>query len=184
MNKIETLKKELKNAQNSGGDWETPYFNLLKEIYNCEVLFAALSKSDYDSNNHTSKPLVSTKDFDGTPSIYVFSDIEIATLWMRHYRHITDDMKYILIGALKKDFYDFKNLFQIAYALGITKVMLDEGIDYVGFDLEVFVEVNQIKIENIILPISMKDSGSIRENNCELEICFARVEAIPLASRN
>jgi len=98
---IEKYKKLLNEATNNNGDWKSPYENLMRELYKLPVIFFALSRDNYDETNKKSTPFISTKDFNGTPALYVFSDVDLASKWMIGYRHTTDDLKYGLIGAIK-----------------------------------------------------------------------------------
>ena len=178
--KIEEYKRQMDEARQNGGDWKTPYFELIREVYNCDVLFFALSKSGFDQETGTSTPLISTKDFGGAPALYVFSDVDIASVWMQHYRHVTDDMKYGLIGAIRKDEFDFLSVFQIAKSLGAQMMMLDEGGSYVGIDLNTFFDAAGIDPQKVEVPLSQGELDRVLDNKEGISIRFVPVPAIPL----
>ena len=67
---LEEFKAQLNKAKEEQGDWKTPYTELMKAVYEQPVLFFALSREQYDMENNTSIPLISTKDFGGVPALY------------------------------------------------------------------------------------------------------------------
>lgn len=176
---IENYKGQI-NAAGKNGDWKTPYEKLMRELYAQDVLFFALSKSGFDPASGTSTPLVSTKDFGGAPALYVFSEIETATVWMRHYRHATDNMKYGLIGAVEKEPFGFLSIFPIARRLGAEMIMLDEGSDYVGIGLDQFLNVNGIDPGTVEIPLTQEELDALLNDKTQSGLRFAPVPAIPL----
>ncbi len=174
---IEERKKELNAA---GGGWKEPYLALMRELYNQDVLFFALSKSAFDPSTGMSTPLISTKDFDGAPALYVFSDTDIATVWMQHYQHVSEDLRFGLIGAIEKENHDFLSIFQIARSMGTQMIMLDEGGDYVGLELDAFLDANGIDPAKIELPLSEEEIERMLENKESHTIHFSPVAAIPI----
>ena len=96
---VELYKKKFNEARQENGDWQDAYINLMTSVYDVDVLFFALSRDDFNPETKMSEPLVSTKDFDGTPALYVFTDVNLASGWMSHYGHVTEDKKYGLIGV-------------------------------------------------------------------------------------
>ncbi|MBR5371309.1 MAG: hypothetical protein IK130_03755 [Oscillospiraceae bacterium] len=180
-NEITALKQQLNDAIQAKGEWQPVYTRLMQAVYDLPVLFVALSKSEFQPDTHMSKPLISKKDFDGMPTVYLFSDVEIASAWMRHYRHVTDDMKYGLIGALHKEENEFLNLFQIAAKLGIQNLLLDEGGAMVGLRTDPFIEANNIDPNDIKLRISVQELEQLQKSGTTPALHFAEVEAIPLA---
>ena len=180
--RIKDLKEELSARINAGGDWQEVHTKLIRELYGLDTIFVALSREKYDANTHLSEPLISTKDFNGAPTIYVFSDINIATEWMKQYRHITEDMRYAFIGALKKDSFDYCALYQIAARFGTQMIMLDEGARYVGITMKEFLDTNNIDINDIRVPIDKQKMESMMANNTRPELAFVPVPAIGLTS--
>ena len=178
--RIEDLKKQMNVQRDSNGDWKTPYHELIKEVYNQEYLLVALSKSAYDPSEGFSKPLISTKDFNGTPAIYIFSDLDIANIWMQHYRHFSDDYRYGLIGAVRKSDYDFLSIFPIAWGLGARMIMLDEGGSYVGIDLNTFFEVTGIDMSRVAVPVSEEDLKKMLQQGGKATVNFVDIPALPL----
>lgn len=177
---INELKRQLNEAIQTKGDWKTPYFRLMEAVYDMPVLFVALSRDDFRPDTHLSKPLISTKDFEGAPTVYLFSDLEIATEWMRHYRHVTQDLKFGLVGALPKEENDFLNFFQIAAKLGIKNLLLDEGGSMVGLKTEQFLAVNEINADDIQLRVTKEELASLRKQGDTPMLHFAEMAALPL----
>ena len=137
INQIEKLKQKINEAKAANGDWNTPYQELMKAVYNSSVLFFALSRNEYNPETVESVPLISTKDFGGLPALYVFTDVNTASDWMDHYKHFTDDKEYGLIGAAEKSISsNFYSIFQIARCLGTKMIVLDEGASLVGIDID------------------------------------------------
>lgn len=174
---IEERKKELNEA---GGDWKAPYLALMRELYRQDVLFFALSKSAFDPITGMSTPLISTKDFDGAPALYIFSDTDTATVWMQHYQHVSEDLKFGLIGAIEKENHDFLSVFQIAKSMGAQMIMLDEGGNYIGLGLDAFLEANGMDPTKIEIPLSGEETERMLENKESPAIRFSPVAAIPL----
>ena len=152
----------------------------MQEVYAQDVLFFALSKSAFDPITGMSTPLINTKDFDRAPALYVFSDTDTATVWMQHYQHVSEDLRFGLIGAIEKADHDFRSVFQIAKSMGAQMIMLDEGGDYVGLELDIFLEANDIDPTKIELPLSEEEIESLLENKGMPSIQFSPVAAIPL----
>ncbi len=177
---LEEFKAQLNKAKEEQGDWKTPYTELMKAVYEQPVLFFALSREQYDKENNTSVPLISTKDFGGVPALYVFSDVNVATGWMQHYGFVTEDMKYGLIGAIRKDQFNFLSVFTIAAHLGAQMIMLDEGGSFVGIRLGEFFEANGIDPTKVDMPISKEEAEKMMANNIEPQLGFMKVPAIPL----
>lgn len=177
---IEAWKRRMEEARKENGDWRTPYRELMRAVYAQDVLFFALSRSGFDPENGTSTPLVSTKDFGGRPALYVFSGIETAEAWMKHYRHVTDDGRYGLIGAVEKEPSGFLSVFPIALRMGAEMIMLDEGGDYVGMGLRQFLEGNGVDPERAELPLSKEETDALLSGKDAPALRFARIPAIPL----
>lgn len=177
---IERLKQLLNEEINKEGDWRTPYDKLIQSVYHQPVLFFALSKEKFNKESINSIPLVSTKDFNGAPSLYVFSDVDLATAWMRHYKYVTEDMKYGLIGAVQKENNDFLQIFQIAMYFGVRYIMLDEGGSLVGIKMDDFMNANKIDTSNIKVRISMEEADRLLANKEKPVLEFPEVSAIPL----
>ena len=98
IDRIENHKRLLNEAKNNKGDWRSPYENLMRDLYNLPVLFFALSKDNYDDNSKKSIPLISTKDFNGAPTLYVFSDVDLASNWMVSFTQITSGNEKLAKG--------------------------------------------------------------------------------------
>lgn len=177
---LEEFKAQLNKAKEEQGDWKTPYTELMKAVYEQPVLFFALSREQYDKENNTSIPLISTKDFGGVPALYVFSDVNVATGWMQHYGFVTDDMKYGLIGAIRKEQFNFLSVFNIAAHLGAQMIMLDEGGAFVGIRISEFFEANGIDPTKVEVPISKEEAEKMMANNIAPQIGLPKVPAIPL----
>lgn len=177
---IELCKKKLNEALSNKTDWHAPYDELIKAVYAQPVLFFALSRDNYSPKTNTSSPLISTKDFNGQPALYVFSDAEIATGWMRYYRHTTDDMKYGLIGAVEKKMDGLLSLFQTARYFGTKHIMLDEGNNYVGIDIDRFFYVNGIDHSEIRVNITKEEADKLIEGSVRAEVHFTPIHCIPL----
>jgi len=181
--KIEELKRQINKAKEEQGDWKTPFVELMKAVYAQPVLFFALSKEKFDKETATSSPLISTKDFDGKPSIYIFTDIETAGIWMKHYGFITEDMKYGLIGAIEKKPTDFLSVFTLAKHFGAQMIMLDEGGSYVGILMDHFLEANGIDPTKISMYFSEEEGEKIISNNESPKIILPKLNAIPLIAK-
>lgn len=178
---IEEIKQKLNETKEVNGDWNTPYQELMKAVYNSSVLFFALSRKEYDPETMKSVPLISTKDFGGIPALYVFTDVNTASGWMEHYGHFTDDKKYGLIGAAEKIISNnFYSIFPIAGCLGAKMIMLDEGGSFVGIDIDSFLSANSIDAGNIEYVITKEEAASLVSNHAKPEIKFAGMKVIPL----
>lgn len=174
---IEKYKYNLNEAKSSKKDWMPAYESLLKEIYNQSVLFIALSKNSF--NNAASIPLISTKDFNGAPALYIFSDVDLASKWMSHYRHISDDQKYGLIGAIEKE-YDFEQVFKIAKLAGVQYIMLDEGGSFVGIKMDDFIRINDIN-NDVKIYMNEQEIQQVLDTDKGISLRFNEIKAIPLS---
>lgn len=177
---LERYKKQLERAKQKHGNWKTPYEKLMQNVYNQPVLFVALSRSEYDRNNNCSIPFIGTKDFGGHPSLYVFSDVDLASNWMVYYGHMTEDKRYGLIGAVEKRNNDYLQIFKIAKRLGVEYVMLDEGGSMVGISIDDFIGVNAIDINEIEIYLTKEEAEKIKNNNEVPKLKFPTISAIPL----
>ena len=177
---IENYKKQLNDAKAENGDWRTPYENLMRELYNLPVLFFALSKDNYNEANKESLPLISTKDFNGAPALYVFSDVDLASNWMSYYHHTTDDLKFGFIGAIEKEPFGFMSVFQIAQMLGTQMIMLDEGGSLVGIHIRYFMDVNSLSAEKINVPLTKEQYDEMVATGKKPDLGFCPVPLIPL----
>ena len=180
--------KRLFSKKSNSGDWQTPYHKLIKEVYNQDVLFFALSKVKFNPETKTSVPYASTKDFDGLPSLYVFTDIDIATGWMNYYKHFSDDMEFGLIGAVKKKLYPnahshFSSIFQISRMMGVQMIMLDEGGHTVGIDMDTFFGVNEIDPADVEVQLSKEEYERMLANEEGPSVRYAPIPAIPLKKK-
>lgn len=175
---IELLKQSINEEGNRGGDWRTPYEKLIQSVYNQHVLFFALSKNNFNMESISSIPMVGTKDFNGAPSLYIFSDVDIATIWMRHYKHVTEDLKYGLIGAVEKENNDFLQIFQIAKLYGVEYIVLDEGGLLVAITMDDFFDVNKIESDKVYISAEKIDRLLANEEKPTLK--FPEVCALPL----
>lgn len=177
---VELYKKKFNEAQQENGDWQDAYIHLMTSVYDVDVLFFALSRDDFNPETKMSEPLVSTKDFDGTPALYVFTDVNLASGWMSHYGHVTEDKKYGLIGAVHKEDHGFLSIFQIAHLMGVKVIMLDEGGSYVGISIKSFLTANDLDSGKIHIQISNEEAQRLRENNEQPEVQFPKIPVIPL----
>lgn len=178
---IEALKNELRDSQEVKGDWQIPYRNLMRELFRQDCLFIALSKEDYKPDSKSSTPLISTKDFNGLPALYIFSDRSLASNWMAHYKHFTEDGSCGLIGTIRKE-NQFSSLFQLAQLMGAEKIMLDEGASFVGMDLKYFIEVNAIDKDSIGMPVDQKQVQDILNQNGQINLTLPLIAALPIAA--
>ena len=186
-NRIELLKREIREVVNDDRkDWRMPYMELLSEVFNQPVLFFGLSERDFNPENATSTPLISSKDFDGDPALYVFTDIEVATNWMRAYRAVSADVNdtlYGRVGAIHKEPYEFNYVFSLACRLGVKHIMLDESGDHIGLDLKAFILQNKIDMKEVQMLVTKADAQDMLKNDRIPIIRLPRIEAIPI-SRN
>lgn len=181
INQIEKLKQKINEAKAANGDWNTPYQELMKAVYNSSVLFFALSRNEYNPETVESVPLISTKDFGGLPALYVFTDVNTASDWMDHYKHFTDDKEYGLIGAAEKNISsNFYSIFQIARCLGTKMIVLDEGASLVGIDIDSFLSANNIDAGVIEYVITNEEAENLVRSNAKPVIKFVGMKAIPL----
>ena len=176
--RIEELKREMEQAGKDGGDWRSAYELLMKEVYGQPVLYFALSRTEYDPVTATSKPLVSTKDFNGQPSLYVFSDGDLAFNWMNHYRHVTDD-GHGLIGMVENAGYGLYGVFTMAAHLGVQMIMLDEGGDYVGISLKDFLKANETDPRDMTVMLSQEELERLKQGG-QPDVGFTRIRAMKL----
>ena len=179
-NEVETIKKQFKETMDGKGEWAPLYTKLMQTVYSQPVLFVALSRENYDPASKTSIPLISTKDFGGKPAIYVFSDIGLAEIWMKAYKHVSSDGTVGLIAAAHKEPYDFLSLFQIAWRLGADRIMLDEGGDWVGIPLEDFFRANGMNPNTVKMVLSEEEMEEVNKNNAQIKLRFTKMDALPL----
>ncbi len=177
---LEKYKEQLDKEKAKHGNWKKPYEKLIRSVYNQPVLFIALSREKYDTNNNCSIPFVDTKDFGGRPSLYIFSDVNLASNWMVHYGHMTEDERYGLIGAVDKKNNDYLQIFKIAKRLGVEYIMLDEGGLLVGISIDDFIGVNRIDIDDIEIYLTKEEAENLKNNNEVPKLRFPAIPAIPL----
>ena len=179
MSKIEFLKNEYKNARETNSDYKIVHKELTIELFNLETIWVALSSEHYSVDSHLSIPLICTKDFDGTPAIYVFSKEEYAIEWAKHYNYFSPDSEYYLVGQVNKFPCDFCSLFQIAAVYGAKMVLLDEGDIPVPIGLGDIYYYNNIDQSKIDMPISRAEAeAAFNESGSQFTVKFTPLMAV------
>lgn len=125
---LEELILKIHNSQTEE-DRRSAYIRFLKTLYNTDHLFIALSKEKFGQESGKSFPLCSNKDFD-TPSYYLFTNLDLAKKWCKHYKTVLEDGRY-LIAKLNKSDYD--GFFQTALLFGTGRGLINEGDNFVTF---------------------------------------------------
>ena len=91
------------------------YKEMLEFLYNLDGLYFILSTDYMDKTRGISVPLALKPN--NQPSIYAFTDIDLAKKWCNHYRHLLGDIEPIAYIKRAED--EYRNVFQIAFQLGI-----------------------------------------------------------------
>ena len=164
MSRIEELKNQVKQQMIDKLDFHESHKELVKELFNMENIWVALSKEKYVNDSHISIPLISTKDFDGVPSIYVFTKKEVAIEWAKHYNQISSDSEYYLVGKIEKGPCEFNSFYQLAFFYGAKFCLLDEGDNPIPIGLGDIFNHNGLDPKKIKLAISAEALESAKDN--------------------
>lgn len=147
------------------------YKGILQNIFDLDKIYIALSKGDL--KNGESIPIALTKDKE--PAIYMFSDLSYAKEWAEHYNNISNATP--LVGCIKSD-KNFDSIFSIAKKLGITLCMFNEGQTLIGFDIGLFMEVNNMSYD-MNVRLSEEEAKKVMENKAnEVKLKFNRYNVI------
>ena len=180
-NKIESLVLKIREEARAKHDWHPTYDELVKALFNLETVWIALSREKYNPEKHESEPLISTKDFNGAPSLYVFSTKEKAIEWAKWYNAVTPDSKYYYMGKIDKEPLDFGSLYQIAAYVGAKWVLLDEGGAYMGIVIGDIFAANGIDPRSIKMPVSVEDIDRVKSDpSTQFSLKFAPVKVLPI----
>lgn len=124
---IGSIQEKILSLDNTKSFYEQEvYSEIIRDIYNLDVVYVGLSQSDYNEGDETSTPGIFTKD--GVPAIYIFSKEEYAKLWAAHYR-----LNIAKIERKEGIDVPYASLYQIARARGVERVFIDEGQKFLCF---------------------------------------------------
>ncbi len=181
---IEELKKRFHDVRLSGKGCEKEWYDLMRAVYQLPVVFTVLSSEDFDPQTKTSTPFICSKILDKEPTIYLFSDLDLAEGWMNHFHYTTADQCYGLIGAVEKNFYSQLSMYEVARAVGVKNIMLDEGGMFVWIRMEDFFDANGIDKSEIRVNITKEESDRMIEKGERPELKFSRIAAIPTMKKH
>lgn len=163
MNAIESFKQFYKQKKDSKKNCKDANKIIVKELFNLESIWVALSKERYSVDGCISIPLISNRDKDLGPNIFVFSRKEYAVEWAKHYNHFSPDIKYYLVGKIDKNPLDFRSFYQTASALGAIWCLLDEGYRNVPITLCDIFEQNGLNPRKICSPVCFTEEEAAIE---------------------
>lgn len=95
-------------------------------IYTIPELYIAIDKKSVNLDTKTGIPLVKSN-VQHENAIFLFSDRLNAVQWAEHYKAVTDDQKYCLVGMVDPSVSVRYLLFKAAFAQHVTSAMVDEG---------------------------------------------------------
>ena len=179
---IEDLKMRFHEARMGGKGCVNEYIELMQAVYQLPVVFTVLSREDFDNEKKTSIPWVCKAPNDDfkDPTIYIFSDLDLAVNWMNHFRYVTEDMAYGLIGAAEKKPFDLQlSLYQVARAVGVKNILLDDGGTFVWLGLENFIDANDIDKEHINVFMGEEYKDQLISGQITPKVGFTRMKALP-----
>jgi hypothetical protein len=126
------------------------YIEMIQYIYNLDGFYIVLGKDYLDEARGLSIPLALKKD--KFPAIYIFTDLELAKGWCKHYHYYYDEDK-CPIGYAPKNQMEFLNIFQIAYQLGIYKCFVNEGDRMLCMNIADMIKVNNMDTRMMAMQI-------------------------------
>lgn len=125
------------------------YKEMLEFLYNLDGLYFILSTDYMDKTRGISVPLALKPN--NQPSIYAFTDIDLAKKWCNHYRHLLGDIEPIAYIKRAED--EYRNVFQIAFQLGIFKCVVNEGDRMLALNIADMIQINNLDQSNMILNV-------------------------------
>ncbi|MDE6209169.1 MAG: DUF677 domain-containing protein [Lachnospiraceae bacterium] len=126
------------------------YAEMLEFLNKLDGLYVILATDYMDKTRGLSVPLALKPN--GQPSIYVFTDLELAKKWCHHYHHLMKDNKEP-VGYLKSSDREFLHLFQTAYQLGIYKCIVNEGDRMLALNIADMIQINNLSQSSMVLDI-------------------------------
>ena len=134
------------------------YREMLEFLYNLDGLYFILSTDYMDKTRGISVPLALKPN--KQPSIYAFTDLELAQKWCAHYRHLLEGTEPI--AYLKREDDEYRNVFQIAFQLGIFKCVINEGDRMLALNIADMIQINNLNQNNMILNVKAIESYLIQ----------------------
>lgn len=151
------------------------YAEMLTFINKLDGLYVILATDYMDKTRGLSIPIALKPN--GQPSIYVFTDLELAKKWCHHYHHFMNDKKEP-VGYIKSSDREFLNLFQIAYQLGIYKCVVNEGDRMLAMNIADMIQINKLSQSSMIMDIKTVERYLIQKKIPKVNIRFHSVEVV------
>lgn len=152
------------------------YFRgILQSICDLDKIYVALSRKSINLKTRTGTPIITNKN--GTPSLYVFSDISIAEKWsMRYENYLQGGIP--LLGEVKRE-NDFDSLFAIASRIGPGLCTFDDGNSFLVFNIKLFMEINNLDSTiKLRVPKADADKAILNKNKKLLNINYNRIHIL------
>lgn len=151
------------------------YVEMLQFIYNLDGFYVVLGKDYMDSTRGLSVPLALKKD--KFPAIYIFTDLELAKGWCRHYHYYFDNDS-CPIGYAQKSQFEFLNIFQIAYQLGIYKCFINEGDRMLCMNIADMIKVNNMNTSTMALKIEQLEELLKQKKQPKIMVRFNSMDIV------
>lgn len=151
------------------------YIEMLQFLNNLDGLYVILSTEYMEKTRGLSVPLALKKE--KMPSIYIFTDLELAKNWCKHYRHFYDGDK-APIGYLPKSEFGFLYVFQIAFQLGIYKCMVNEGDRLLCLNIADMIKANNLNQGAMLMNVETIESYLKKNKQPKLMVRFNSVDVI------
>lgn len=144
---------------------------IMEKLYQCPCIYTAVSRSDFSLDTMTSTPLISTKD--GRPALYVFTSQRIAETWCEAYQHRQDGVS--LFAEVRKEDFDFRQIFQITYHIGAKGLMINEGSDFIMVSLRDFLNINGLSLDTLMIGAEDEVKAILDGENLKLTLSKLKV---------
>lgn len=150
------------------------YQEMLEFIYKLDGLYFILDTDYMDKTRGISVPLALKPH--NQPAIYAFTDFELAKKWCRHYRHLLNDREPI--GYLSKSEDEYRNIFQIAFQLGIFKCVVNEGDRMLALNIADMIQINNLSQDNMVLNVKAIESYLVQKKMPQIRIRFKSIGVV------
>ena len=151
------------------------YIEMVEFLYNLDGLYVILSKDYVDYARGISIPLELKKD--NFPGIYVFTDLELAQNWCKHYHYYMKD-DTMPIAYLPKDNSEFMYIFQTAFQLGVYKVIVNEGDRMLSMNTADMIKVNKMDQNAMVMKVEQIEQKLINKEIPKIPVRFTPMSVV------
>lgn len=176
---IEDKIKRLHNIKPNKPEFNLYFRGILQSICDIDKIYIALSRKSFDQKTATALPIVTNKD--GNPSIYIFTDIEVAKKWIARYDNYLPGGIPLLGEVHRKDGFD--SLFAIASKMGPNLCTLNDSGAFFVFNVKLFMEINNLSpVIKLRVPKVEAEKFMLNKSKSHISINYNRIHILAMSN--